>query len=1038
MSTINLTAHGLTAGQRVVFSDIAPVGTGLEADVVYTVLATGLTTDAFQVSETGNESDPLSLVANVTSASMIIVPETTDTDPDTASYIAISDSNDVQAPPQPLSTPEIATGTSSTVAGLIRLYIELPTYPDAAQRIRMMEVQVTHAFDGSSLPLWETSIVFNLPVGSNTMSIPALSLTRYNIRYRAQDIFGTYSDWSPVKDVTTEAGFDGKNPADGSVGVTTIQDGAIRTNHIYSQSVEAKHLAATIILASLIKTAPEGRRVELDEFGIRLWGLEGASEVLLVNIPTNGEAVYVKGEITASSFISSELATFYGTNTFPAASVTTLFGGIAAPSNTPTLTATVDQLPLTTTPTGVSSAAGIAWDPTGGVSGTGSYWIAADPTVSPYHVAHEFNADGTYRRSISRTGTTTTATDTIGSTSHVADTTDATSGSTWSQIGTPLTMPRAGRVTKVSAYLAGYSGSCVCRMQLWATDGNQIASSANFTAASRTFSNGNDVRYEMSLSSPESIASGVTFWAGFARESSGEGFFWSKNDGTGYTTKKGNNLFGDMLTWSTDSDSKPNIYVTYEYDVSTVKETAAMIGVATDGTYVYTLDTNGRLWKYNRSTLAWVSDVDMSANITGTKSKAGLFFYNATGSDPRLVITTTTGTGTGVYPKFVQLLTSLTLDTSFSVATGPTFSGTTDTFRGGVYLPDPLNSNTFTFWIATTSAVYAYQWSGSAFSNTANRDFGATYATSGLAHDGTQFRGWNTSNPTKVTTFSTWDWTTGGQVFWVGYSWYDSDAGGTGTHETTCGPRSSITMRRREKLTVTNASIPDAGGSDDPDNVRVYMIQNAADFSAGGGKRQAEGTGTSRTLSSYNSGGTADPTLNGFGTGSAAEMKSAVSGWSLKGDGTVTIVDGGPGLKIGDDSKLTDVDIADTLGIYGQQNAANGGIVFGSGHDTNLYRSAADTLKTDDTFVAPNIRAGQVTITGDGVLSYKTATITFSPAMPATPRVVACVSTNTRYWFTTLSSISSSGFTCLITRKDDQVFSNAVTVDWIAISGVGS
>ena len=66
-------------------------------------------------------------------------------------------------------------------------------------------------------------------------------------------------------------------------------------------------------------------------------------------------------------------------------------------------------------------------------------------------------------------------------------------------------------------------------------------------------------------------------------------------------------------------------------------------------------------------------------------------------------------------------------------------------------------------------------------------------------------------------------------------------------------------------------------------------------------------------------------------------------------------------IYVGDDSIIFDADTADTMGIKGQQTAANGAIVFGSGKDTNLYRSAANTLKTDDSLIV----AGD--ITGDGV-----------------------------------------------------------------------
>jgi hypothetical protein len=52
MSTINRVAHGLVAGQRVVFSSVVPLGTGIDTDTVYFVVSAGLTANAFQISET--------------------------------------------------------------------------------------------------------------------------------------------------------------------------------------------------------------------------------------------------------------------------------------------------------------------------------------------------------------------------------------------------------------------------------------------------------------------------------------------------------------------------------------------------------------------------------------------------------------------------------------------------------------------------------------------------------------------------------------------------------------------------------------------------------------------------------------------------------------------------------------------------------------------------------------------------------------------------------------------------------------------------
>lgn len=99
-------------------------------------------------------------------------------------------------------------------------------------------------------------------------------------------------------------------------------------------------------------------------------------------------------------------------------------------------------------------------------------------------------------------------------------------------------------------------------------------------------------------------------------------------------------------------------------------------------------------------------------------------------------------------------------------------------------------------------------------------------------------------------------------------------------------------------------------------------------------------------------------------------------------------------IYVGDDALITDVDTADSMGVQGQQTAANGAIVFGSGKDTNLYRGGANILKTDDAFVAGSYiqsgmtaqrysNGGSVTDTtgvGTGYSDISGHTVTFTPA----------------------------------------------------------
>lgn len=891
MSTINRVAHGLTANQRVTFSAITPAsGTGIDTDTIYFVVSAGLTANTFQISET-EEGTPLTILLPITAMSMLVVPETTDSDPSLVTYAAEADPTVWSAPPTVVPAPSAPTVTSSLISGIVRLKVTLNGAPE--DKIRLRNVQVTSKFDGTGAPEWNTATDWNLPEGSTEISMPALGSTIYAVRVGATDVYGNTSATSPEVLHTTLAGADSLSAAlallansvsDGAIVETSILPGSITTPLLAARAVTADILAATIVLTSLLKTAETGRRIEIDIDGIRLYD---ASEALVVRIPTNGDPVYVKGEVSADSLISQTAATFRTAISFDGSSVSTLQNGIATPTVAPTLAASVDVLTLTTTPSGVSTAAGIAYD-----SAAGTFWLACDPTVSPYYVAQEFNATtGDLVRSISATGSITTTTTTLGSTSKVTDSADGVTGSTNSHFTTPLTIPSGldnVRITKVSCYLAGRLGTASCRNGVWSTSNIALRESATYTAADKGATGvGNSVQYDKSLSSELTVTAGTTYRVGFRHTIAAEGIQFDKDDGAGKTTYSGDGTTDDGTGWGTyDSAGKPNVYITYKYDTDTRLETAPNIAIATDGTYIYTLDTLGKVWKYLRATGAYVAVSSVQTAITGTKTKAGMF-YDATAVE--LIITTTTGTGLLVYPKFVRVSPStLAVSTSvYSAAAGTTFNGSTDTFRGGARLADPLNASAATYWVATTSAVYAYTFAGTVATQTANRDFGqSTTVGDGLTHDGTVFRGYDNATPTKLWKFSNWDFTTASSKLWVGYAWYDSVVT---THETTLGPRSSLTIRRRERVLVQQPAIP-TGGAEDPNSVRIYMLQNATDTGAGTFWLHITDALTSRYATSYTASGTADGTGLAFTAGVAAELKSAGTGFTLKGSGLINRV----------------------------------------------------------------------------------------------------------------------------------------------------
>lgn len=74
-----------------------------------------------------------------------------------------------------------------------------------------------------------------------------------------------------------------------------------------------------------------------------------------------------------------------------------------------------------------------------------------------------------------------------------------------------------------------------------------------------------------------------------------------------------------------------------------------------------------------------------------------------------------------------------------------------------------------------------------------------------------------------------------------------------------------------------------------------------------------------------------------------------VSDLAIHGRGVGTT---GEAFRIGNDMSLWEIDASNTMQFRGVQDATAAILQFGSGGDTNLYRGAANSLRTDDEFVA--------------------------------------------------------------------------------------
>ena len=136
-----------------------------------------------------------------------------------------------------------------------------------------------------------------------------------------------------------------------------------------------------------------------------------------------------------------------------------------------------------------------------------------------------------------------------------------------------------------------------------------------------------------------------------------------------------------MSSPSTNSSTKPNVYVTYTYDVGVAVEgtVGKIVGILRQGAFIWVLDANGKLFQYNQSDFSYVTQIDVSAVITGTKANAGLYFDSA-----NINILTATGVSASESVKRIPCGTTGTPGTPVTY-TGLAINGSTAVIRGGHY-----------------------------------------------------------------------------------------------------------------------------------------------------------------------------------------------------------------------------------------------------------------------------------------------------------------------------------------------------------------
>lgn len=312
----------------------------------------------------------------------------------------------------------------------------------------------------------------------------------------------------------------------------------------------------------------------------------------------------------------------------------------------------------------------------------------------------------------------------------------------------------------------------------------------------------------------------------------------------------------------------------------TPANTDYVYGVARHGNYVYAVLTISGAYRVCR----WLaSDLTLDATYASVSWPAATPLNPTISSDGTNIFIADTDSA-GSYHLVWNVYNSSMVKQGSTVDTGyvannafyDCYAGTADYGAWRMVGAEPLMSRTTVF--------------DSTGARQANDEFPLLWSVySGVTYgdalgDGARF--WSiAAGPTVLYKHTTWNWTTASSIYWVAYSWYDSVVT---THETQCGPRASITMGKRKYLSATCAPVP-TGGGDDPNNHRLYMLPNATDPGLTNLKLQDTFATDSTTLRTYASGGAADPASNTFGAGTPAELKSSVTGWSLKGNGIASL-----------------------------------------------------------------------------------------------------------------------------------------------------